>query len=168
MCFMLFNDSQCDTACCLACLLLFFCCPYNYQYCFFKVSGDVWETVLWKSFSTYYLQDTSPPFKSMFGPQRPPFFCAWASADTWKLHAECISTCGNAQLCVILAVTARARGRDVLCLSSHFCHVCCGDKQEGIFNRRHFLCCSGRAQGWWPCRHSANPICFPRRWRKGI
>lgn len=99
------------------------------------------------------------------GPRDCPFFCAWASADTFKLHAKYISICGDALLCVILAVTARSRGRDVPCLGRHFCHVCCGDKQEGIFNRRHFLCWSGKAQGWWPCRHSANSICFPRRWR---
>lgn len=147
-------------------LSLAFChCPYNYQHCFCKVSGGLWGTVLWKTFSIYYLQDTSPPFKSRFGPQRLPFFCAWASADTCKLHAEYLSTFVNALLCVILAVTARTRERDVPCLSSHFCHICCGDKQEGIFNRRHFLCWSGNAQGWWPCRHSANPICFLRRWR---
>lgn len=152
--------------CMLLGLPLAFChCPYNYQHCFWKVPGHLWGTVLWKTVSIYYLQDTSPPFKSRFGPQRLPFFCAWASADTLKLHAEYLSTYANDLLCVILAATARTRGRDVPCLSSHFCHICCGDKQEGIFNRRHFLCWSGKAQGWWPCRHSANPICFPRRWR---
>lgn len=60
---------------------------------------------------------------------------------------------------------ARPSGKDVPGLSSHFCHVCHGDKQEGIFNIRHFLCQSGKAQGWWPSRHSANTICFPRRLR---
>lgn len=64
-----------------------------------------------------------------------------------------------------LAVTSRTRRKDVPGLSSHFCHVCCGDKQEGIFNRRYFLCWSSKAQGWWPSRHSANPICFP--WDEG-
>lgn len=36
MCFMLFNDSQCDTACCLACLLLFFVVPITTNTVFLK------------------------------------------------------------------------------------------------------------------------------------
>lgn len=145
-------------------LSLAFCpCPYKYKHWLCKALGDLWETVLWKTFSICYLQDTSPSFTSRFGPKGQAFSCVWASADTFKHHAQYLSTCANDLLSMSLVVIARTRGKDVPRLSSHFCHICCGDKQEGIFNRRHFLCWSGKAQGWWPSRHSANPICFPRR-----
>lgn len=158
---MFFSDSKCDTACCLAWLSLFVTVP---KITFVKSLEMCGKQYCGKPSPSTISRTHHHHLKSRFGPQRLPFFCAWASADTFKLHAEYISTCGTALLCVILAVTARTRGRDVPCLSSHSCHACCGDKQEGIFNRRHFLCWSAKAQGWWPCRHSANSICFPRRW----
>lgn len=163
--FILVSGSQWGTAYCLACLLLFVPVCINTNTAFVKAFADLWETVLWKTTSICYLQDTSPSFTSRFGPKGLPFSCAWASADTFKHSAERLSTCASASLCMNLVVTARPRGRDAARVSSHFCHVCCGDKQEGIFNRRRFLCWSVKAQGRWPSRHSANPICFPRRWR---
>ena len=118
-------------------LSLAFCpCLYKYEHCLYKAFGDLRERVLWKTFSVCYLQDTSPSPTSRFGPTGLPFSCASASAATFKHPAGYLSTCANALLSMSLAVMARTRGRDVPRLSSHFCHVCCGEKQEGIFNRR--------------------------------
>lgn len=162
-------------------LSLAFCsCLYNgnikYKCSLCRAFRDLWETVLKKTFSIYYLQDTSPSLKSRFVPEGLLFSCAWASVDMSKQCAEYLSTYADAFFSMSQsvwmppfvrsqAVMARPRGGDVPELSIHFCHVSCRDKQEGIFNRRHFLCGSGKALGWWPSRHSAKPICFPRRWR---
>lgn len=161
---MLFNDSQCNTVCCLACRLLFVTVPITTKTGFLK-SLEMCGKQFPRKPSPFTISRTHHHhLNQCLGPRDCPLFVPEPQL-TFKLHAEYVITCGNGLLCVILAVTARTRGRDVPCSSSHFCHVCCGDKQEGIFNRRHFLCWSGKAQGWWPCRHSANPICFPRRWR---